>query len=383
MTMTLKPAALWPAPLMAGPERRLATPYLHMRLDAVSKAYRDLTAALPGVRVHYATKCNPDPQVLRALHGAGSAFEIASAPELDLLSSLGVVPRDVLFSNPVKHIDHIRRAAAAGVNRFAVDSLAEIQKVAAAAPGAKIYVRLAVAKGTSEVASEGKFGVDPGTAIRLLRSAGSQGLRPYGLTFHVGSQMLDPGAWESAIRASAEVMRALAADGIRLSMLDMGGGFPARYDAEVPPITEYGARILAAVRAHLPYPVALVVEPGRALVAEAGVMVSEVIGTAQRAGRTWVHLDVGAFNGMMEALETQNALRFPISDSRGDPQRIQVHLTGPSCDSQDTILFDVAVSRGIRAGDNVHIGSAGAYTTSYASNFNGFDVPRTHCVAMG
>jgi len=372
-----------PATAPAWPGLTVATPYLRMRLDAVTDAYRKLAAALPGVRVHYAMKCNPDPEVLRVLQRAGCSFEIASAPELDVLRSLGVPPHEVLFSNPVKPIDHVRRAWAAGLDRFAVDSGAEIEKIAAAAPGAKVYVRLAVANGASQVASEGKFGVDADTAVRLLHQAVRFGLEPYGLTFHVGSQMLDPGAWERAIDLSAGVMRTLDADGIRLTMLDMGGGFPARYDADVPPIAAYGARILAAIRTHLPYPVALAVEPGRALVAEAGVMVAEVIGTAERAGRTWVHLDVGALNGMMEALETQNGLRFPICDSRDDPRRSLVHLTGPSCDSQDTILYDVAVSHGIRAGDQVYIGTAGAYTTSYASSFNGFDVPRTHCVGRG
>lgn len=356
-----------------------ATPYLQMDLAAVGTAYRRLAAALPGVGVHFAMKCNPDPDVLTTLHHAGCGFEIASATELDALRAIGVPAHTVLFSNPVKPIDHVRRAGAAGVARFAVDSAAEIDKVAAAAPGARVYVRLAVAAGTSQVASEGKFGVDAEAAVGLLRRARRAGVEPYGLTFHVGSQMLDPGAWARAIATCGDIMRTLAADDIRLTLLDLGGGFPARYDAAVPPIEAYGAQIIAAANAHLPYPVALVVEPGRALVAEAGTMVAEVIGTAQRAGRTWVHLDVGAFNGLIEALETGNRLRFPVTDSRGARDKALVHLTGPSCDSQDTILYDVALSRGIRAGDQVFIGSAGAYTTAYASTFNGFAIPTTRC----
>lgn len=368
-------AARW---IAAEPAAAPVTPYLRMDLGAVAAAYRRMAAALPDVAIHYAMKCNPAPEVLATLHGLGCRFEIASAPELDALRALGVRPEEVLFSNPVKPAAHVQRAYAAGTRRFAVDGVAELVKIAAVAPGSAVYARLAVADGSSDVPSEGKFGVDEDAAAALLLAARDLGLEPYGLAFHVGSQMLDPAPWARAIRASARVMRALATRGVRLRMLDIGGGFPAAYDAPVPPIEAFGRTIRAAL-AHLPYPVEVVAEPGRGLVAEAGVMVATVIGVAERAGRRWVHLDVGAFNGMMESLETGNRLRYPVSDGRGERERVPVHLTGPTCDSQDTLLYDVPLSAGIAAGDEVRIGTAGAYTTSYASTFNGFDIPATHC----
>jgi ornithine decarboxylase len=116
------------------------------------------------------------------------------------------------------------------------------------------------------------------------------------------------------------------------------------------------------------------------LVAESGVLVASVIGTARRFGHKWVHLDVGAFNGMMESLETHNTLRFPVRDSLDSPDRESCHLTGPSCDGQDTILYNVQLSRDLATGDRVFIGNAGSYTTSYASNFNGFCIPSTWCI---
>ncbi len=123
------------------------------------------------------------------------------------------------------------------------------------------------------------------------------------------------------------------------------------------------------------------IEPGRALVAEAGTIVATVIGIAHRSGTRWVHLDVGAFNGLMESLETRNRLRYPLSDSRRSRVRGRCHLTGPSCDSQDTILFDAELSAEIATGDQVYIGSTGAYTTVYASEFNGFAAPVVRCVS--
>jgi ornithine decarboxylase len=356
------------------------TPRLILDLDVVTSAYRAMRAALPDVAIHYAMKCNPHPPVVAHLAALGSGFEISSATELDQLLALGVDPAEVLFSNPVKPEAHIGRAYRAGVRRFAFDSIDELAKLGRAAPGASVYVRLAVPGGSSDVPSEGKFGVDLGTATTLLLAARDHRLHPYGVTFHVGSQMMRPTAWRSPLEMVAELMDKLTPEGIRLELVDLGGGFPARYAATPPPLDDYAAVITAGLRA-LPYPIRAVIEPGRALVAEAGTLVTTVIGVADRMGKRWVHLDVGAFNGLMESLETGNQLRFPVRDQLDSPDRLRCQLTGPTCDSQDTILFDVELSRGLSTGDRVYLGSAGAYTTVYASNFNGFDPPTIHCVA--
>ena len=367
---------LAPAALDARTHR---TPYLLMDLDRVTNAYHRLAAALPVDEIHYAVKCNPDPRVLTALHRAGCRFEVASFPELATLRKIGVRPADVLFSNPVKPPHHIARAHRAGCWRYAADAAAELHKLATHAPGAAVYVRLrARTAATSIVASEGKFGVDPGQAYELLLTARGLGLQPYGLTFHVGSQMTQPDAWQEALDEVGAVAARLGAAGIRLEMIDIGGGFPACYGHRLPPISAYGELIGRALDG-LPYRPHIVAEPGRAIVAEAGVMVSTVIGTARRGDRDWVHLDVGAFNGLMEALETGNTLTYPVSDSRRSNRR-QWHLTGPTCDSQDTILLDTALSADLACGDRVYIGSTGAYTTAYAAPFNGFDIPPVLCV---
>jgi ornithine decarboxylase len=357
------------------------TPYLLMDLDAVEVAYRGFNEALPGVTVRYATKCNPDERILRRLHAAGSAFEIASSSELQTLTSLGVRAEDLVFSNPIKPWRQIQEAARAGVWRFAFDSASELDKLAEHAPGAAVYVRLRTSGLGSEVPSEGKFGVGAGQAVELMLLARTLGLEPYGIAYHVGSQMTNPVAWEVATRESAVVMRALEGRGIKLRLLNIGGGFPARYVDPVPDLSEYGACIRQAIDRHLPYSIQLCAEPGRALVAEAGVLVASVIGTAERAGKSWLHLDVGAFNGMMETLLTQNRLVYPLADSRDAVDRCPYRITGPTCDSQDTMFFGVSLSPGLVPGDQVYIYTAGAYTTCYASTFNGFRPPKTYCLA--
>jgi ornithine decarboxylase len=356
------------------------TPFLLVDLDAVERAYHAITDALPGVTIRYATKCNPDPRILARLHSSGSGFEIASCLELQTLTGLGVHAADIIFSSPIKPWTHIREAARAGVWRFAFDSRSELDKLAEHAPGAAVYVRLATSGPDSKVPSEGKFGVGGGQAVELMRYARALGLHPYGIAYHVGSQMSDPRAWEDATRRSAAVLRELQAHDITLRMLNIGGGFPARYADPIPDLADYGACIRQAVDRHLPYPIQLCAEPGRALVAEAGVFVATVIGTAERAGRSWLHLDVGAFNGMMETLLTQNRLVYPLADSHAAGARCPYHITGPTCDSQDTMFFGVSLSRGLVPGDQVYIYTAGAYTTCYASTFNGFGGPKTYCL---
>jgi ornithine decarboxylase len=355
------------------------TPYLLMDLGRVSAAYRTLADALLVDAIHYAVKCNPDRRVLAALHAQGCRFEVASFPELAVLMSIGVKPADVLFSNPVKPPGHVADAHRAGCWRFAADAPTELDKLVAYAPGSAVYVRLRTASAASGVLSEGKFGIDVEAAYALLIMAAERGLRPYGLMFHVGSQMTTPSAWTDAIGEAGVLMDKLAVAGIRLEMLDIGGGFPARYTDPVPHPSAFGSVIREALD-RLPYRPRVVAEPGRALVAEAGVLITTVIGTAERGGQDWVHLDVGAFNGLMEALETGNTLAYPLTDSRHCADG-RAQLTGPSCDSQDTIMYDAPLSTGLMCGDHVYVGSAGAYTTAYASSFNGFDVPTVRCVS--
>jgi ornithine decarboxylase len=352
-----------------------ATPYLLLDLGRARDGFARLAAALPGVAVHYAVKANPQAQLLACLHAAGCRFEAASWTEVRAAIRAGADPPEVLFTHPVKPADDIARAHRAGVWRFAADSGTELHKIARNAPGSAVLLRLD-AGADGAVGDQGKFGIPPGQARELARLARSLGLNPYGLAFHVGSQTMDPTAWDDPLRHCARVMTALAADGIRLAMIDVGGGFPVRYDADPPPLADYAA-VISTAAARLPYPVQLACEPGRAIAAPAGTMVASVIGTAWRHGTLRVSLDTGAFHGLIEALESGRELRFPVTiPAARDRALVPCTLTGPSCDSQDTILDQVWLPTP-RAGDRVLIGNTGAYTTCYSgrSAFNGYPAP--------
>jgi ornithine decarboxylase len=362
---------------------KLATPYLALDPACAAECFSELAAALPGIAIHYAVKANPDPRLLTRLHAAGCRFEAASWAEVRAAFKAGAEPGSVLYTNPVKPAADIARAWRAGVWRFAADSDGELHKIAERAPGAAVLLRLDAGAGGT-VGDQGKFGLPPGQVPGQARLAASLGLRPYGLAFHVGSQKLDPAAWDGPIRECAGIMTELAADGIQLEMLDLGGGFPVRYDADPPPLAEYAAAIGGAA-ARLPYPVQLACEPGRAIAAPAGTMVASVIGAAWRHGTMRVSLDVGAFHGLIEALESGRELRFPVTiPAAGQRKLVPCTLTGPSCDSQDTILDQVWLPEP-QAGDQVLIGNAGAYTTCYSgrSAFNGYPAPGVRIVRQG
>ncbi len=358
------------------------TPFLIGDLAMFRDRFRSFREALPGVHPFFAVKCNSTPEVLKAAQQTSAGFEVASLGELRLLQDIGVDPAEVLYSNTVKPSSHIAEAAAAGLWRFAFDSESELHKIARHAPGSAVYVRVRVDDSRSVFPLSRKFGTEAHEARALMHRARSLGLRPYGITFHVGSQCASTTAWVQAIASVGRLMRQLQSDDITIEMLDIGGGFPARYGDAVPSIEQIGPVVIRALDELLPYRPALVAaEPGRHMVAETAVMVSTVLGREVRAGEEWIYLDIGAYNGMMETQQAVGQWRFPLWSSRSDhgfSRQVPYTVTGPTCDSADTMFYGVSLPATLSEGDRIYIASAGAYTLSYASHFNGFPPPQTY-----
>ena len=373
--------ACWPASLSPQvlSEWDLPTPFLLGDLAMLRDRFRSFQRAMPRVRPFYAVKCNSTPQVLAAAARTGAGFEVASLGELRLLQSVGVDARNVLYSNTVKPSSHIAAAAADGLWRFSFDSEGELHKIARHAPGSAVYVRVRVDDSRSVFPLSRKFGAEAHQARALMHLARNLGLRPYGITFHVGSQCTSATAWVQAIASVGRLMRQLYSDGIEIGMLDIGGGFPAQYGDPVPGIGQLGAVINRALDELLPYvPELVAAEPGRHMVAETAVLVTTVLGREVRAGEEWLYLDVGAYNGLMETQQTVGQWRFPLWTSRPDHEfaaRIPYTVTGPTCDSSDTMFYGASLPETLGEGDRLYVASAGAYTLSYASSFNGFPPP--------
>lgn len=371
----------WPEPLRPAALDDIdhPTPYLICDLETVRMRYRAFQWAMPDVRTFYAVKCNPSPAVLSTLAEMGCSFEVASIGELETLASLGVAAADSLYSNPVKPTSHIATAHEAGLWRFAADSECEIEKIARLAPGAAVYIRTHVDDTASLFPLSRKFGVDSDQTFELMLFARDLGLQPYGLTFHVGSQCTTTRSFRRAITVMGRLMKRLSQVGITLEMINVSGGFPARYLDPVPSIEEIGSSITESLLQLLPYqPRLIAAEPGRYLVAESSVMVATLLGREVRAGENWLYLDVGAYHGLMEAKQTSTEWRYPIWSSRADHANaptIPYTITGPTCDSTDTVFFDIPLPATLDVDDRLYIGSTGAYTLSYATWFNGFPPP--------
>ena len=351
--------------------KRRGTPLLVLDSDAVGERLGELQEAIGSARVCYALKTNPHWRIIDLVRDLGAGFEISSEEELRLLLRRGVSPQRIIVSNPVKTEACVRLANAAGVQLYAVDSCGEVEKLSRLAPRSKVFVRLTVSNEGSQWPLTRKFGVEPEEAVNLLEKAAGMGLEPYGLTFHVGSQNTDPDSWAKAIGKSKLAWDLARNRGIELQMLDVGGGFPIHYKDDSFSMKEIGGRIRDSVDQLFPEGIDLVVEPGRLLVGEAGTLVSTVIGKAMRNGERWLYLDVGVFNGLMESV---GGIEYPLVSSRTGSLQ-QWSLAGPSCDSMDIVQSGVPLPE-MEVGDKVFILSAGAYTTAYASRFDGVSIPR-------
>ncbi len=359
------------------------TPYIVTDLDKITANLSSFHKYLPKVGVYYAIKANRDLPVLRIIDSQVEGFDIASLGELNLLLKIGVDPARIFYSNPVKIPHHIKSAFKLGVRYFAFDSVNEISKLAKYAPGSNVYLRLKVSDYGSKFPLSKKFGLDALYAADYCSLAQEAGLNVMGITFHVGSQSENLQVWKTAIELVGKTITTLEARGINIEMVDLGGGFPSDYGEPVPALQDIAAIIKQAQADYLPAGIKLMAEPGRYVVANSSTMVTSVIGREHRSGTDWLYLDVGTFQGLIEPLEMPG-WKYPIwSDRRAEGTYKSFILTGPTCDAYDTIGADYALPSDLTVGDRLYIGSVGAYTSVYASRFNGFLPPRTYYVGSG
>ncbi|HTN32552.1 MAG TPA: type III PLP-dependent enzyme [Marinobacter sp.] len=354
------------------------TPFVVIDTETVDRQYDELMEGFPFARIYYAVKANPAPQILSMLRDKGANFDIASIYELEKVLALGVTGDRISYGNTIKKSEDIRAFYEKGVRMFATDSEADLRNLAKAAPGSKIYVRILTdGTQTADWPLSRKFGCESDMAMDLLILARDLGLVPYGISFHVGSQQREIGAWDSALNKAKVIFERLKEeDNIELKMINMGGGFPANYINRTNELRVYAEEITRFLSEdfgdELPE---IIIEPGRSLLSNAGVLVSEVV-LISRKSRTalhrWVYTDVGKFNGLIETLD--EAIKFPIwTNKTGEGE--DCVIAGPTCDSAD-IMYEnhkYALPLNLAIGDRMYWFSTGAYTTTYSAvEFNGF-----------
>ena len=365
--------------------RRPDGPCLVVDLDVVRENYLAFERALPDSKIYYAVKANPAPEILRLLASLGSSFDTASVAEIEMALDAGASADRISYGNTIKKERDIARAYALGIRLFAVDSIEEVEKVSRAAPGSKVFCRVLTDGAGAEWPLSRKFGCVPAMAVDVLRRAKQLGLDAYGVSFHVGSQQTDLAAWDRALGDARMVFKALADEGIVLRMVNMGGGFPTRYLRDVPEAQAYGQAIFSALRKHFGNRIPeTIIEPGRGMVGNAGVIKSEVVLISKKADNDnvrWVYLDIGKFGGLAETMD--EAIRYPLVTRHDGSETAPCVLAGPTCDSADVLYektpYPLPVS--LTIGDEILIEGTGAYTTTYSAvAFNGFEPLRAYVI---
>ncbi len=353
------------------------TPCLVVDLDIVAQNYRRLCYELPDTEIYYAVKANPAEPVLALLRDLGSKFDAASIYEIEQCLALDITPDRLSFGHTVKKESHIKRAFDAGIRQFAFDSIQELEKLSRAAPGASVYCRYLTPNDGADWPLSEKFGCNPDYAVELLCNAADLGLIPSGVSFHVGSQQRNAGAWDAALSTAARIYSDAAGRGIELSMLNLGGGFPSHYRTPMSELPVHTDAIKLSLKRYfgddLPR---IIAEPGRYRPGDAGVIQSEVVLISRKspdAEKRWVYLDIGKFGGLPEVLD--EAIQYRIRTPHDGVETGPVILAGPTCDEVD-VIYDTAgyeLPLDLAVGDRIEVLSTGAYTASYSSvGFNGF-----------
>ncbi len=365
----------------------LETPNIVINLSQVEKNFINLRESFPYASIYFAIKSNPGEPVLKLLASLGSNFDVASRYELDKIMSIGVEASRLSYGNTIKKARDIKYFYDQGVRMFATDSKDDLKAIAENAPGSKIYVRMLVENAqTADWPLSRKFGCHPDMAYDLLVMAKKLGLHPYGVSFHVGSQQRDIGAWNDAIAKASYLSYSLEEEeGIKLEMINMGGGFPAHYIQPANELETYASEITRYLHddfgENIPK---IILEPGRSLVGDCGILTSEVILVSRKnntALQRWVYQDSGKFNGLIETLD--ESVKYPVissKDKEGEKEG-EVILAGPTCDSADIMYENIKykLPLTLKAGDRLYWLTTGAYTGTYASvEFNGFPPIKTY-----
>ncbi|MFF9086654.1 type III PLP-dependent enzyme [Streptomyces sp. NPDC014991] len=356
-------------------------------LSGIERQFDALLAELPGTRVRFALKACPVDDVLRRLAARGAGFDAASPAEIAQALAAGAPADRIHHGNTVKSDHDIAEAHRLGIRTFATDSVEDVTAIARHAPGARVFCRLATSGQGALWGLNRKFGCTRDDAVRVLATARAAGLVPAGLSVHVGSQQMTGEAWQEAFDTLADTLTALAGQGIVPDHVNLGGGLPAlgyrdRHGNPLdPPLDKIFTVIREGtdrLRGLTPTPLALVMEPGRHLVADHGAVRAHVLRLTRRRqpdgeDAHWLYLSCGKFNGLYEMDQVTHRLVFPARTRAAG--HVRAVVAGPTCDSDDAYgggRHPVSVPRSVASGDPVWILSAGAYATSYTTQgFNG------------
>jgi ornithine decarboxylase len=355
------------------------TPLFVVDHDELRRNYATFKKYLPRVQAYYAVKANPAPEIVRTLFKAGTSFDVASLPELRVvcenIKNLPAKKRQqwiwdkIIYANPIKanetlaELDHYNPLVT-------YDNAEEIRKIRKYAPNAGLALRLKVANTGAMVELSSKFGAAPGEAVDLILEADKAGLVVEGLSFHVGSQTTNFENYVQAINLAANIFKEAQDRGYKkMNLLDIGGGFPAPYDAAVKPFRELARIINRELDRLFPKDVQILSEPGRFMVATAGIAISKIIGKAVRDGKLCYYIDDGVYHTFSGVIFDH--CHYHLKPFKKGPAQI-CSVFGPTCDALDVVSMAEELPANLELGDLLYSENIGAYSHASSTHFNGF-----------
>lgn len=355
------------------------TPLFIIDHDKIRRNYRLFKKHLPRVQAYYAVKANSNQEIIRTLFDEGASFDVASYNEFmqvyEYIKHFEKKDKDfyiwdkIIFSNTIKDRHTLQK-----IKKYrplvTYDNSDELIKIRQHCRTAGLVLRLKVPDIGSQVEMSSKFGLDPGEAFPLIRQSFDAGMVVEGLSFHVGSQCINFDNYITALQITSEIFNEARKQGYPLKIVDIGGGFPVAYDADVPRLEKLARIINTECKRLFPEDTELIAEPGRFMVANAATLVAEIIGKARRDGKIFYHINDGVyhtFSGVVYDHWIPNFHAF----KKG---KIEVcAVVGPTCDSFDKISVSEELPGNLEVGDYLYTLNIGAYSIASSTKFNGFD----------
>ena len=355
------------------------TPLFIIDHNKIKKNYRIFKKNLPRVQCYYAVKANSDPEIIKTLFNEGSSFDVASYNEFvqiyEYLKHFEEKDKEffiwdkIIFSNTIKDRETLRK-----IKRYkplvTYDNGDELKKIKEHCDTAGLVLRLKVPDTGSQVEMGSKFGAEPGDANNLIRQAFDAGLVVEGLSFHVGSQCTNFDNYTAALAITSDIFQDARKKGYNLKIVDIGGGFPVPYDAQVPKFEKLAKLINAECQRLFPEDIEIIAEPGRFIVATAAMLMTEIIGKARRGGKIFFYINDGVYHTFSGVVYDH---WIPNFDSFRQGKKEICAVVGHTCDSFDKISLSVPLPGRLEIGDYLYTENIGAYSIASSTKFNGFD----------